>query len=84
MSKIEKLLGKARSNPQKFRFAEVCRLAEAFGFMHRAGRGSHRVYTKKGVDYLLNFQNVGGMAKPYQVRQLLRVVDEHKLKLEDD
>ncbi len=32
---------------------------------------------------ILNFQNVGGKAKPYQVRQLLKVIEDYCL-LEDE
>jgi len=31
---------------------------------------------------ILNFQNVGGKAKPYQVRQFLSVIEAYGLELE--
>jgi hypothetical protein len=31
----------------------------------------------------LNLQEVGGKAKPYQVRQFVRLVEEHDLNFED-
>ncbi len=31
---------------------------------------------------MLDFQNVKGMAKPYQVKQLLKVVEKYNLKEE--
>ena len=33
---------------------------------------------------MLNFQNVNGMAKPYQVRQFLKIIEENGLKLKED
>jgi len=33
---------------------------------------------------MLNFQNVKGKAKPYQVKQFLKVVDRYKLLEEED
>jgi hypothetical protein len=55
-------------------------LAESFGFEYRGGKGSHEVYSKKGVTDILTFQNVGGMAKHYQVRQFLKIIEEYDLK----
>ncbi len=49
----------------------------------RGGKGSHRIYVKSGVFEILNFQNVKGMAKQYQVRQFLNVVDKYNLKIEE-
>jgi hypothetical protein len=40
----------------------------AIGFIFRGGRGSHRIYAKNGINEMLNFQNVHGKAKPYQLR----------------
>ncbi len=65
------------------RFEEICRLAESFGFHLKGGKGSHRVFSRPGTDAMLNFQNVGGFAKPYQVKQLLKVAEEYDLKLEE-
>ena len=71
-----------KKNPKNVRFERLCKAAELFGFRFRGGKGSHRVYVKDGVQEILNFQNVKGMAKPYQVRQFLKVAERYKL-LED-
>lgn len=57
----------------------LCRAAELFGFRFRGGKGSHRIYVKNGVQEMLNFQNVGGKAKSYQVKQFLKVIEKYKL-----
>jgi len=36
------------------------------------------------VRELVNLQNVGGKAKPYQVRQFLRLVERYNLTMEDE
>jgi len=36
------------------------------------------------VTELLNLQNVNGRAKPYQVRQFLRLVEKHHLAMEGE
>jgi hypothetical protein len=84
MSKIEKLFDKVRNSPRNVRFDEICKLSEAFGFKYKGSKGSHTVYSKKGIPEIVNFQNVNGMAKPYQVRQFLRIVEEHSLKLKEE
>ncbi|MDP2765915.1 MAG: hypothetical protein Q8O41_00455 [Candidatus Methanoperedens sp.] len=43
------------------------------------GKGSHVIYRREGMREMLNFQNVGGWAKPYQVRQLLKIIDKYNL-----
>lgn len=84
MSKVEKLFDKIRNNPRNVRFNDICKLAETFGFEYKGGRGSHKLYMKKNVHEILNFQNVNGMAKPYQVRQFLKIIEENDLKLKED
>ncbi len=79
MTRREKLIGKARNNPAGVRFREICLLAEHVGFTRRGGKGSHVVYEKDGVDEILTFQERKGMAKPYQVRQLLAVIEKYRL-----
>jgi hypothetical protein len=58
------------------RFSELCQLAECYGFQFARGRGSHRLYKKPGRRELMNFQDDGGKAKEYQVKQLLAVIEE--------
>jgi predicted RNA binding protein YcfA (HicA-like mRNA interferase family) len=70
---------KLKNNPKNVRFEDLYKAAELFGFKFRGGKGSHRVYTKEGVKEILNFQNVRGKAKPYQVRQLLKVIEKYNL-----
>ncbi|NLJ50143.1 MAG: type II toxin-antitoxin system HicA family toxin [Candidatus Atribacteria bacterium] len=79
--KIKKLLQKAISNPENIRFTEVICLAEAFGFKLSRVKGSHHIFIHYQIKELLNFQNVSGMAKPYQVKQLLKIVEKYNLRL---
>lgn len=78
MSKCEKLLEKAQTAPKGMRFGEVTALAECFGFvLRRSGGGtSHRIYKRPGFMKLLNFQDANGMAKEYQVKELLGALRE--------
>ncbi|MBX9928485.1 MAG: type II toxin-antitoxin system HicA family toxin [Gemmatimonadaceae bacterium] len=75
MSDCDDLLSKARNNPQGVRFSDICALATCFGWVFDRASGSHHIYKKAGHRIAMNFQDVRGMAKPYQVRQLLRAID---------
>jgi hypothetical protein len=58
----------------------LCNLAEEAGFIFRNQTGSHRIYKHPQIPELLGLQKLkGGAAKPYQVKQLLRLIAEHDL-----
>lgn len=76
VSKRDKLLRAARNNPGNLRFAELCRLAENYGFVFARQGGSHAVYKRPGHMGVMTFQDDGGKAKGYQVKQLLAAIDE--------
>lgn len=78
----QKLLEKAINSPQNLRFAEAIKLAGAFGFKLDRVRGSHHILKRAGVSELLNFQNVGGKVKPYQIKQMLDVCESYNLTLD--
>jgi predicted RNA binding protein YcfA (HicA-like mRNA interferase family) len=79
-----KLLAKSLTGSKDLRFTEAVRLAEAFGFQRSRVRGSHHVFVHPRLRELVNLQEVGGKAKPYQVRQLLDLVERYNLQLEDE
>jgi predicted RNA binding protein YcfA (HicA-like mRNA interferase family) len=64
------------------RFADVLRLAEAFGFVLKRVRGSHHVLIHPTLPDALNLQpGADGKAKPYQLRQLVALVERYGLEL---
>jgi len=79
MTRRQKRIDKAMNNPAGIRFKELCLLAEQIGFQKRGGKGSHVVYERDGVEEILTFQNHRGMAKPYQVKQMLAVIEKYQL-----
>jgi len=81
--KKQKLLQKVLSSPKNIRFNEIVTLAEAFGFHLSRVKGSHHIFVHPQVRELVNLQNVGGKAKPYQVRQFLRLVERYNLTMGD-
>jgi len=64
-------------------FTELCQLLHRLGFDERV-RGSHHIFTKDGVEEILNLQPKGAKAKPYQVKQVRSVILKYKLGGEDD
>jgi len=79
-----KLLQKALSSPANLRFEEACALARAFGFHLSRVKGSHHIFAHPSVRELVNLQEVRGKAKPYQVKQLLALVEGYNLTLGGD
>jgi predicted RNA binding protein YcfA (HicA-like mRNA interferase family) len=75
------LLQRALSSPANLRFEEACALARAFGFHLSRVKGSHHIFTHPDVRELVNLQEVKGKAKPYQVKQLLALVEGYNLSL---
>lgn len=85
MSKHEKTLLKVLrgTSDANLAFDELCQLLRDFGFDERV-RGSHHIFTKEDFEEILNLQPRGDKAKPYQVKQVRRLVLEYKLGGEDD
>ena len=79
-----KLLQKALSSPKNMQFNEMVTLVEVFGFRLSRVKGSHHIFVHPQVRELVNLQNVGGKAKPYQVRQFLRLVERYNLTMGDE
>ena len=65
-------------------FGDMINMVEGFGFQLVRVSGSHHVFTNPGIPELVNLQEVKGEAKPYQIRQFLRLVERYNLKLEDE
>ena len=84
MNRHERLLqtilrGRSDAN---IRFADLRTLMRYLGFEERIG-GSHHLYRKEGVAEKVNLQRDGAQAKPYQVRQVRRLILNYKLGSDD-
>lgn len=83
--KKRKLLEKVLSGSKNIRFEEFVILLLGFGFELKRVNGSHQVFKHPSVLALLSVQPTGsGQAKPYQVRQFLKLVEEFNLRLNED
>ena len=47
-----------------------------------AGRGSHCIFFRDGVEEIVNIQPRGGQAKPYQVRQVRDLLLKYQFDIE--
>ena len=79
----KKLLAKVASGSKNISFNEMVILVESFGFSLVRINGSHHIFVHPQIRELVNLQEVNGKAKPYQVRQFLRLVELYDLKLGD-
>jgi predicted RNA binding protein YcfA (HicA-like mRNA interferase family) len=79
-----KLLAKALAGSKNIRFNDMVSLLEAFGFHLSRVSGSHHIFIHPQVPELVNLQEVGGKAKPYQIRQFLQLVERYNIELGDD
>ena len=61
------------------RFANFCKLVEDFGFELRRVKGSHHIYVHPLVRDQLNIQPLDGDAKPVQIAQFLKVLEEYEV-----
>ena len=73
---MDKALAKLRRNPRNVRFADLRKVCEQY-FGEPRQSGSHLFYkTPWQGEPLVNIQPIRGMAKPYQVRQVLKAIDK--------
>ncbi len=82
--KPQKTLEKALAGSRNLRFRDMVSLVEAFGFRQARVSGSHHIFVHADLRELMNLQEIKGQAKPYQVRQFLRLVERYNLKLGED
>ena len=84
MSRQEKLLQKilqGRSD-KNISFSSLRTLMKALGFDERI-RGVHHIFTKNGVEEILNIQPINAKAKAYQVKQVRNIILKYGFKAGD-
>lgn len=76
MPKIADIIADMKRNPKGIRFPDLCKVCEHYFGKARQTGSSHRVYkTPWSGDPRVNIQNDKGMAKAYQVRQVLKAIE---------
>lgn len=77
--KLQRIILLHRSDAN-IRFSDICQLIMHLGFRERI-KGDHHIFTKEGVEEILNLQSRRGKAKPYQVKQVRDVILRYGLTL---
>jgi len=62
---------------------DFVKLISSFGFKLDRVNGSHHIFIHDDIDEIINIQNVKGEAKPYQIKQFLKIIELNNLKLEE-
>lgn len=80
MSISEKLLLSILSGSQdnNIKFKDLQKVLDTYGFKCRI-KGDHFIYTKDGIDEIINIQPSGNKAKPYQVKQIRNLITKYHL-----
>ncbi len=74
--KLEKILEQMRQNAKGVRFDDLCKVCDHYFGEPRQKASSHRIYkTPFKDDPRLNIQDDKGMAKAYQVKQVLKAIE---------
>ncbi len=79
----KRLLQKVLSGSKNIKFNELVGLLEAMGFVRIRVNGSHQVFKHPNVAELVNIQSAHGEAKPYQVRQVVELIEAYDLSLDN-
>jgi hypothetical protein len=73
---ISKIIVEMKRNPEGIRFQDLCKVCEEYFGEARQTGSSHRIYKTPWMgDPRVNIQNDKGMAKAYQVRQVLKAIE---------
>ncbi|MBA3334506.1 MAG: type II toxin-antitoxin system HicA family toxin [Acidobacteria bacterium] len=80
MSRIDKIRDKILFglSDTNIDFEDLCHLLIILEFSERI-KGSHHVFTKAGIDEIINIQPIGSKAKAYQVKQVRNLILKYKL-----
>ena len=76
-----KILARILSSRHGIRFAEIRLLLEALGFTLERINGSHHIFKHPAVMEIVNIQDVKGEVKSYQIRQVLKLIENYNLKI---
>jgi len=76
MPKITDLVADMKRNPKGIRVQDLCKVCEHYFGEARQTGSSHRIYKTPWLgDPRVNIQSDKGMAKAYQVRQVLKAIE---------
>ena len=85
MARIDELLSRILrgASDANIPFNQLRNLLRRLGFLERI-RGDHHIFSKNGVEEIINLQPQGNKAKPYQVKQVRGVMLKYHLSGEEN
>ena len=76
MAQVVEILAQMPRNPKGIRFSDLCQVCDFFFGKARQRGSSHRIYQMPWAgDPRVNIQNDKGMARAYQVKQVLKAIE---------
>jgi hypothetical protein len=80
MSRRDKLLVKVLlgNSDANIPFEPLCQLLSSLDFEERI-QGSHHIFSRDGIDEILNLQPKQGKAKAYQIKQVRNIILKYQL-----
>lgn len=82
MVAVQKIMQSIMSGTQdrNIKFIDLQKLLSAFGYECRI-RGDHFIYSKDGIDEIINIQPDGNKAKAYQVKQIRNIILKYRMEV---
>lgn len=82
MATIQKVMQSIMSGTQdrNIKFIDLQKILYALGFECRI-RGDHFIYSKDGIDEIINIQPEGNKAKAYQVKQIRNIILKYRMEV---
>ncbi len=80
MAKFDKLLAQILGGTadHNFSFSVLCHILKTLEFTECI-RGDHHIFTKIGIEEILDLQPLGSKAKAYQVKQVRELILKYRL-----
>jgi len=72
------------SRSKNISFSDAVTITKAFGFRLDRINGGHHIFVRADIPELVNLQNYKGKAVPYQIKQLLQIVERYNLQMVDE
>lgn len=82
MVAVQKIMQSIMSGTQdrNIKFIDLQKLLSALGYKCRI-RGDHFIYSKDGIDEIINIQPDGNKAKAYQVKQIRNIILKYRMEV---
>ena len=84
LGKKRKILNRILSGSKNIRFDDFVALLLALGFVLDRVNGSHHVFSHPKIRRAFPIQPIQGKAKPYQMQQLVELIEQFNLRLAEE